>query len=87
MVIGSARSLSSELSGLGLGLNDLFAASALAWLTGRARTVEIGDKTPESLRLIMTAGQLRRSFVLVVVVIPLLFFAPGLVVLWRRRRG
>ena len=84
VVVGSERSLAG--GEVELGANEMFAAAALTWLTGRDRTVAVGDKTPESLRLLMTAAQLRSTFVVVVVFIPLLFAMLG-GWMWRRRRG
>lgn len=85
VVVGSARSLSSEIGRLQLGVDDLFGAAALSWLSGRSELLDIGDKTPETLRLVMTRRQLRITFVLVVVVIPFGFAVLGGLV-WRRRR-
>jgi hypothetical protein len=86
VVVGSARSLSSEISGRGTIGNDAFAAGAISWLTGRTRTVDIGDKTPEHVRLVMTTADLRMAFVLCVVLLPLAFAVGGGLLWWWRRR-
>ncbi len=87
VVIGSALSLSSDFAGRGLGANDLFGASAIEWLSRRTRSVAVGDKAPEHLRLLMTDAQRRGAFATVVVAIPLLLGLLGAVVWRMRRRG
>jgi len=87
VVLGSSLSLSSDFVGRGLGANDAFAAAAIGWLSRRVRTMDIGDKSPEHLRLLMTRSQLKGAFVTVVLAIPILFGLLGAAV-WRvRRRG
>jgi hypothetical protein len=85
VVVGSARSLSSALDQRQLGVDDLFGAAALAWLAGLGEPVAIGDKTPPTLRLVMTRGQRAGVFTMVVVVIPLALAAVGALLWWRRR--
>ena len=64
---------------------DLFLAG-LAWLSPRPATpVAVGPTQPEHVRLILSAGQLRRVYLITVVAMPLIAFGAGLVV-WRRRR-
>lgn len=87
VVFGSARSLSSLVTDRGAGAGELLAASAVAWLGGRTGPVDIGAKTPEQLRLIMSRSQIRRMFVLCVVALPGVFALLGLLLWWRRRRG
>ena len=87
VVFGSARSLSSLVTNRGAGAGELLAASALAWLGGRTGPVDIGAKTPEQLRLIMSRSQIRQTFLLCVVALPGAFALLGLLLWWRRRRG
>ena len=87
VVMGSAESLSSALTDRGLGAGDALAAAAIGWLAGREQHVKVGNKTPERVRLIMTDGQLRATFALAVVAIPLLVAGLGVVSFFVRRRG
>ena len=87
VVLGSATSPSSELVGRGLGSADALVASAIAWLAGREVTLEIAARTPEHVRLIMSAGARRGVFGLCVVGLPLLAALLGGILWWRRRRG
>jgi ABC-type uncharacterized transport system involved in gliding motility auxiliary subunit len=87
VVLGSARSLASELAARGVGANGALAAEAVAWLAGRTRALELDAKTPERVRLVMTEAQLRRVFALCVIGLPALA-ALLAAALWRwRRRG
>lgn len=85
VVFGSAASLSSLVADRGA--NELLAAAALAWLSGRTQSLDIGAKTPEQLRLIMTQGQMQQVFVLCVLVLPGALAMLGGLLWWRRRRG
>lgn len=91
VVFGSAASLSSLVAGRGA--NDLLAAAALAWLGGRTLGgddldgLDIGSKTPEQIRLIMSRGQMLQVLVLCVVVLPGALALLGALSWWRRRRG
>jgi hypothetical protein len=88
VVFGSAASLSSLVTGRGA--NDLLAAAALAWLGGRTRNIDdldIGTKTPEQIRLIMSRGQMLQVLVLCMVVLPGALALLGGLSWWRRRRG
>jgi hypothetical protein len=85
VVFGSEHGLYADLATQGLGGNQTLALASIAWLAGRTAHVEVGDKTPEQLRLVMTSAQRTTTFVVCVLVIPFGFaFAGGL--LWRRRR-
>lgn len=85
VVFGSAVSLSSVVADRGA--NELLAAAALAWLSGRTQSLDIGAKTPEQLRLIMTQGQMQQVFALCVLVLPGALTLLGGLLWWRRRRG
>lgn len=86
VVIGSAESLSSGLP-QGGSAGTLLVARAIRWLAGRdQRAVELRDKTPEQLRLIMTADQRRAMIALCAVGVPLGFGGLGALLAWRRRR-
>jgi hypothetical protein len=87
VVLGSARSFMSEALDLQAAANDSFAASAVAWLTGRSKLVGVGAKTPEQFRVVMTPAQVSRLFYGCVVILPLLAGALGAVLHVRRRRG
>jgi hypothetical protein len=88
VVLGSAASLSSLVAGRGA--NELLAVAALSWLGGRTPDIidlDIGAKTPEQLRLIMSRGQMQQVLVLCVVVLPGLLALLGGLSWWRRRRA
>ena len=87
VVFGSSLSPSSQIAGRGLGNADALVMSAVRWLTERTLAIEIGDKTPEHVRLVMTRGQQTTTFALCVVLLPLMFAGTGAVVAWRRKRG
>jgi ABC-2 type transport system permease protein len=87
VLFGSARSFASANLDRKLGANDALARSAVAWLGGRTKLVGVGPKTPEQLRVVLTADQERRLFVVSVAGLPLAFaLAGGLWQLRRRRR-
>ncbi|HUH02446.1 MAG TPA: Gldg family protein, partial [Kofleriaceae bacterium] len=85
VVLGSEQALYSELAARGIGGNQTLASSAVLWLAGADARIDVGDKTPEQLRLVMTSGQRSMTFVACVLVIPLAFALVGGLV-WRRRR-
>src|SRR6185503_179297 len=87
VVIGSASSPSSLLAGRGIGAADALVASAVAWLAGRTVALEIAARTPEHVRLIMTARDRAAVFAVCVVILPLLMAGLGALLWWRRRRG
>jgi hypothetical protein len=86
VVLGSARTLTSEVIDRRLGSSDLLVASAVAWLAGRDKLAGVAAKTPEQLRLALDAGQSRRLLVFCVGVLPGLAALGGVLALWRRRR-
>ncbi len=87
VVLGSALAASSAIAGRGLGSADALTASAVAWLTERSRSIAVGDKMPEHVRLVMTKAQLQGTFAFCVVALPGLFALLGGAIAWRRRRG
>ncbi len=87
VVLGSARSFTSEVLDVQSAANDSFAASAVAWLTGRSKLVGVGAKTPEQFRVVMTPAQVDRLFYGCVVVLPALAGLFGAVLYVRRRRA
>lgn len=87
VVLGSEHALYSELAARGIGGNQTLAASAVLWLAGADARVDVGDKTPEQLRLMMTSSQRTTTFVACVLVIPFGFALVGGLVWRRRRRG
>jgi hypothetical protein len=86
VVIGSATTFTTAVIERKIAVNDALFASAVAWLTGRTKLAGVGAKTPEQFRVIMTPAQVKRVFVVCVVLIPGLAGAVGAFVAWRRRR-
>lgn len=85
VVLGSAEAVSSEVVGAGAIANSALATSAIAWLAGQTAELDIGPKTPERVRLIMTEADRQTVFLLSVVALPLGFAALGLgAFFWRR---
>jgi hypothetical protein len=85
-VIGSAESLSSAVAP-GASAGDLLALRAIRWLARRdQRPVALRDKTPEQVRLVMTASERELVIVLCVAGVPLGFGGLGVILAWRRRR-
>jgi hypothetical protein len=88
VVFGSARSFTTDtLQAAGGAANDALFASSVAWATGRMKLVGVDAKTPEQLRLVLTATQVARLFWILVVCIPAAAAVAGAAVAWRRRRG
>jgi hypothetical protein len=86
VVLGSAEAMSSEVLGAGAVGNHALASSAIAWLAGTSAELDIGPKTPERVRLIMTDADRQKVFALSVVGLPLAFALLGAAALaWRRR--
>lgn len=82
VVFGSARSFTGEQGGADVAL----LASSAAWLTGRTKLLGVGPKTPEQLRLVLTAAQEERVFWLCVLGLPLgVALLGGARLYWRRR--
>lgn len=87
VVLGAARPLATDYVARGAGAGAALVASAVRWLVGKASVAAGGSKTPERVRLIMTAAQRRAVFALGVVGLPLAWVLLGAIVAWRRRRG
>jgi ABC-type uncharacterized transport system involved in gliding motility auxiliary subunit len=66
--------------------NSNLIANTLNWMVQRESHLGIAAKEPEQVRLSMTAQERNRTFLLVVVVLPALALASGIVVTVRRRR-
>lgn len=86
IALGSAESVSTSVLDRGLGTGDLLVARAVAWLAGREREVDVGAKTPEHVRLIMSTGELRATFAACVIAVPAVFGLFGALWWWWRRR-
>jgi ABC-type uncharacterized transport system/ABC-2 family transporter protein len=87
LVVGSAESASSAVAGRGLGAADLLVARAIERLAGRVHMIDVAERAPEQVRLVMTSGQRTMVVALCAGAIPLAYAALGLlVVLLRRRR-
>ncbi|MDH3402055.1 MAG: GldG family protein [Acidobacteriota bacterium] len=84
VVIGDATfATNGQLQNVG---NLTLLANALNWLAERESLVGIAAKTPESVSLMLSAGQMRRIFWLSVAGLPALVIALGVFV-YRRRRS
>ena len=79
VVFGSARSFVTGDTAL--------LASTAAWLTGRTKLLGVGAKTPEQLRLVLTAAQEERVFWLCVLGLPAAAALGGALRFLRRRRA
>jgi len=86
VVLGAAQPLSSAFDERGVGANVELAVAAVNWLVERATRIELGDKTPERVRLLLSASGHRGVFLLCVVLLPLLWAGLGGVLWWWRRR-
>jgi hypothetical protein len=84
VVHGSAAALTHYLDGTG---NAAFAVAAVEWLAGKTVVFDVGDKTPQRVRLIMTRRALKLVFAASVLGIPGLWAIVGAALAWRRRRG
>jgi hypothetical protein len=87
VVVGSAESLSTVMLAGGASALDLWADQAVRWLAGMSEPATVGAKTPDQVRLIMTAGQRTAAIAACVAGIPLAWIVlGGAWVWWRRRR-
>ena len=88
VVVGSAESFSSAVLGGGASAGDLWLARAVRYVAGAAEPrVTIAARTPDQIRLVLTAGQRRAVIAMSVAGIPLAWLlGGGALVLWRRRR-
>jgi hypothetical protein len=89
IAIGSAESFASGLIATGASAGDLWLAHAVRFAAGPTPAhPAIAARTPEQVRLVMTAGQRRAVIVLSVAGIPIAWIlAGGVLVAWRRRRA
>ncbi len=85
VVLGSAEASSSQFVGRGLGAGHILAARAIRWLVGRDVDIEVADKSPEHLRLIMSKTAVAVLFVVSVLAVPILWLAFFGALVWRRR--
>jgi len=84
VAFGSLRSFGAAQGGADTAL----LVSSAAWLTGRTKLLGVGPKTPEQLRLVLTAAQEERVFWLCVLGLPVAVALAGAGRLaWRRRRA
>lgn len=84
VVIGDADlATNAQLRNTG---NLTLVSNALNWLAERESLIAIAPKTPESVRLSLTSGEMRGIFWFVVVGLPALVVALGLYIHRRRRR-
>ena len=89
VAVGSAESFTNAALGGGASAGDLWVEHAVRWLANRpAPALDIAARTPDQVRLVMTAGERRSVTLLSVAGIPLAWLVlGGAVVLWRRRRN
>jgi hypothetical protein len=89
VAVGSAESFTNAALGGGASAGDLWLEHAVRWLANRpAPALDIASRTPDQVRLVMTAGERRSVTLLSVAGIPLAWLVVGgALVLWRRRRN
>ena len=89
VVLGSAESFTNAALSGGAAANDLWLERAVRWLANRpTASVDVGARTPDQVRLVMTAGERRAVIALSVAGIPLAWLVlGGALVWWRRRRS
>jgi len=87
VVLGSAAILAPAIAERRLGATEALVDRAVGWLVERTRAIDIEDKTPEQVRLVLGDGQRAGVFALCVVALPALFACLGGLLWWRRRRG
>ncbi|MEO8842608.1 MAG: DUF4350 domain-containing protein [Kofleriaceae bacterium] len=88
VAIGSAESFTNAALAGGASAGDLWIEHVVRWLANRsASSIDVAARTPDQVRLVMTAGERRAAIALSVAGIPLAWLVlGGAVVLWRRRR-
>jgi ABC-2 type transport system permease protein len=89
VAIGSAESFTNAALSGGASAGDLWLEHAVRWLANKpAPAIEIAARTPDQVRLVMTAGERREVIALSVAGIPLAWLViGGALVWWRRRRA
>ena len=89
VAVGSAESFTNAALTGGASAGDLWLEHAVRWLANRpAPAVGVGARTPDQVRLVMTASERREVIVASVAGIPIAWLVlGGAVVLWRRRRA
>jgi ABC-2 type transport system permease protein len=88
VALGSAESFTNATLAGGASAGDLWIEHAVRWLANRPTpSVDVAARTPDQVRLVMTAGERRAVIALSVAGIPLAWLVlGGAIVLWRRRR-
>lgn len=84
VVIGDSDFAQDAYTPLNEGNSNLF-LNSLNWLAEEEELISIEPKSPDARPVTLTATQVRLTFFLTVMAIPLLFLAAGAVVWWRRR--
>ncbi|HET9990174.1 MAG TPA: DUF4350 domain-containing protein, partial [Kofleriaceae bacterium] len=89
VAIGSAESFTNAALTGGASAGDLWLEHAVRWLANKpAPALAIAARTPDQVRLVMTAGERREVIALSVAGIPLAWLViGGALVWWRRRRA
>jgi len=89
VVVGSAESFTNAALSGGASAGDLWLEHAVRWLANKPAPVPaIAARTPDQVRLVMTAAERREVIALSVAGIPLAWLVlGGAVVAWRRRRA
>jgi hypothetical protein len=89
VAIGSAESFTNAALSGGASAGDLWLEHVVRWLANKpAPALAIAARTPDQVRLVMTAGERREVIALSVAGIPLAWLVlGGALVWWRRRRA
>jgi ABC-2 type transport system permease protein len=89
VAIGSAESFTAAALSGGASAGDLWLEHVVRWLANKpAPSLAIAARTPDQVRLVMTAGERREVIALSVAGIPLAWLVlGGALVWWRRRRA
>ena len=89
VALGSAESFTDAALTGGASAGDLWLEHAVRWLANKpAPVIDVAARTPDQIRLVMTAGERREVIALSVAGIPLAWLViGGALVWWRRRRA